>query len=325
MPTKRTSTYAASAMTQAAIRKLIADNDAAALETQTATMANTKNTNRNTRPRETHIERKGKYKELISCQPFYFNGLCTVKCQTCNKAGHLTKNCKNKGPATGSNLLPVSITCHACEAKGYYRNQCPKENNSAHGRAYLLRDKKSHRDPNIVTAHVMEKKSDEKQLEDIPIVREFREVYLEDLPGLPPVHHVEFQIDLILRITPVARAPYRLALLEMQELSDQLQELADRECQKPSGLLIQPEIPTWKWERITMDLFTKLPRTSNAYDTIWVIVDRLTKSAHFIPTRETKSMETLTRLYIKEIASRHRVPIFIISDRDSHFTSRFWQ
>ncbi|GJT87339.1 putative reverse transcriptase domain-containing protein [Tanacetum coccineum] len=97
------------------------------------------------------------------------------------------------------------------------------------------------------------------------------------------------------------------------------------ECQKPSGLLVQPEIPMWKWERITMDFITKLPKTSNGHDTIWVIVDRLTKSAHFIPTRATDSMETLTRLYIKEIVSRHGVPISIISDRDSHFTSRFWQ
>ncbi|GJT52565.1 reverse transcriptase domain-containing protein [Tanacetum coccineum] len=74
-----------------------------------------------------------------------------------------------------------------------------------------------------------------------------------------------------------------------------------------------------------MDFITKLPKTSNEHDTIWVIVDRLTKSAHFIPTRETDSMETLTRLYIKEIVSWHGVPISIISNRDSHFTSRFWQ
>ncbi|GJZ67147.1 putative reverse transcriptase domain-containing protein, partial [Tanacetum coccineum] len=84
------------------------------------------------------------------------------------------------------------------------------------------------------------------------------------------------------------------------------------ECQKPSGLLVQPEIPMWKWERIIMDFVTKLPKTSNEHDTIWVIVDRLTKSAHFIPTQETDSMETLTRLYIKEIVSRHGVPISII-------------
>ncbi|GJR74552.1 putative reverse transcriptase domain-containing protein [Tanacetum coccineum] len=685
----------------------------------------------------------------------HHTGPCTVKCNTCNKVGHLTKNYRNKGPATGSNLLPVTVTCHACGEKGHYANQCRKTtNNNAQGRAYMLKDRNAHQDPNVVTgifllnqhlarvlfdsgadksfvfislafmlnippitidtfyniemadgnlvstntviqgatltllnqpfeidlmpiklgsfdvvigmdwlskyhariiydekvihipingetliiqgdqsktrlsliscikieryiyrgcqvsvAQVMEKKSDEKRLEDIPVVREFPEVFPEDLPGLPPVRQVEFQIDLIPGAAPVARAPYRLAPSEMQELSNQLQELADQgfirpstlpwgapvlfvkkkdgsfrmcssvyskidlrsgyhqlrardedipktafrtryghyefqvmpfgltnapavfmdlmnrvckpyldkfvivsiddiliysrnkeehanhlriilellkkeklyakfskcdfwihivqflrhiidsqglhvdpakieaiakslteltqknkkyiwgkdqesafkllkqklceapilalpernddflvycdashqglgavlmqrekviayasrqlkpneenytthdlelgadlkklywwpnmkaiiaeyvgkcltcsrvkaECQKPSGLLVQPEIPMWKWERITMDFITKLPKTSNRHDTIWVIVDRLTKSAHFIPTRETDSMETLTRLYIKEIVSRHGVPISIISDRDSHFTSRFWQ
>nr|GEV52516.1 reverse transcriptase domain-containing protein [Tanacetum cinerariifolium] len=97
------------------------------------------------------------------------------------------------------------------------------------------------------------------------------------------------------------------------------------ECQKPSGLLVQPEIPMWKWEIITMDFVTKLPKALNGHDTIWVIVDRLTKSAHFIPTRETDSMETLTRLCVKEIVSWHGVPIFIILDHVSNFTSRFWQ
>ncbi|GKC05829.1 reverse transcriptase domain-containing protein [Tanacetum coccineum] len=74
-----------------------------------------------------------------------------------------------------------------------------------------------------------------------------------------------------------------------------------------------------------MDFVTKLPKTSTGHDAIWVIIDRLTKSAHFIPIRTTDNMETLTRLYIKEIVSRHGVPISIISDRDSHFTSRCWQ
>ncbi|GKD18905.1 putative reverse transcriptase domain-containing protein [Tanacetum coccineum] len=75
---------------------------------------------------------------------------------------------------------------------------------------------------------IIEKKSDKKGLEDIPVVREFPEVFPEDLPGLPPVRQVEFQIDLIPGAAPVARAPYRLVLSEMQELSNQLQELADR-------------------------------------------------------------------------------------------------
>ncbi|GJU01092.1 putative reverse transcriptase domain-containing protein [Tanacetum coccineum] len=97
------------------------------------------------------------------------------------------ENSRNKGPATGSNLQPVSVTCHACGEKGHYRNQCPKANNNAHGRAYLLRDKNAHQDPNVVTG-----------------------------------------------AAPVARAPYRLAPSEMQELSDQLQELADRGFIRPS-------------------------------------------------------------------------------------------
>ncbi|GJT90075.1 hypothetical protein Tco_1078920 [Tanacetum coccineum] len=86
----------------------------------------------------------------------------------------------------------------------------------------------------IIRAQIMEKKSDEKRLEDIPVVREFPEVFPEDLPGLPPVRQVEFQIDLIPGATPVARAPYRLAPSEMQELSNQLQELADRGFIRPS-------------------------------------------------------------------------------------------
>ncbi|GKC99164.1 hypothetical protein Tco_1169439, partial [Tanacetum coccineum] len=74
----------------------------------------------------------------------------------------------------------------------------------------------------------MEKKSDDKRLEDIRVVREFLEVFPEDLLGLPPVRQVEFQIDLIPGSAPVARVPYRLAPSKMQELSNQLQELADR-------------------------------------------------------------------------------------------------
>ncbi|GKC13391.1 reverse transcriptase domain-containing protein [Tanacetum coccineum] len=97
------------------------------------------------------------------------------------------------------------------------------------------------------------------------------------------------------------------------------------EHQRPSGLLVQPDIPEWKWEKITMDFITKLPKTAAGYDSIWVIVDRLTKSAHFLPMKETDSTEKLTRLYMKEIVARHGIPVSIISDRDSHFTSRVWQ
>ncbi|GJY80554.1 putative reverse transcriptase domain-containing protein [Tanacetum coccineum] len=96
------------------------------------------------------------------------------------------------------------------------------------------------------------------------------------------------------------------------------------ECQKPSGLLVQPVIPVWKWENITMDFVTKFLKTSSDQDTIWVIVDRLTKSAHFLRMKETDSMENYEQ-YLKEVVSRHGVPVSIISDRDSKFTSHFWQ
>nr|GEZ15809.1 putative reverse transcriptase domain-containing protein [Tanacetum cinerariifolium] len=81
----------------------------------------------------------------------------------------------------------------------------------------------------------------------------------------------------------------------------------------------------WKWKNITMDFVTKLPKTSTGQDTIWVIVDRLTKSAHFLLMKETNSMEKLTRQYLKEVVSRHEVPVLIISDQDSKFTSHVWQ
>ncbi|GKB38508.1 reverse transcriptase domain-containing protein [Tanacetum coccineum] len=311
MPPKRTSTSEAPAMTQAAIRKLVADSVATALEAQAATMANADNTNRNTGEREAHVARKCSYKEFMSCQPINFKGTegavglirwfertesvfsrsnCTEDCkvkfatgtlteealswwnsfaqpirieeaykitwvefkkllikkycprtevqkmedefyhltvkgndlkthvrrfqelanfiegnvtaskpQTLEEAiniaqrlmdqvGHLTKNYISKGPATGSNLLPVIVTCHACGKKGHYANQCRKTtNNNAKGGAYMLRDMNAHQNSNVVT----------------------------DLPGLPPVRQVEFQIDLIPGVTHVARAPYRLALSEM--------------------------------------------------------------------------------------------------------------
>ncbi|GKD36500.1 putative reverse transcriptase domain-containing protein, partial [Tanacetum coccineum] len=77
------------------------------------------------------------------------------------------------------------------------------------------------------------------------------------------------------------------------------------EYQKPSSLLVQPEIPQWKWENITMDFVTKLPKTATGQDTIWVIIDRLTKSVHFLPMREDDTLEKLTRLYLKEVVSKH--------------------
>ncbi|GJS15013.1 putative reverse transcriptase domain-containing protein [Tanacetum coccineum] len=97
------------------------------------------------------------------------------------------------------------------------------------------------------------------------------------------------------------------------------------EHQRPYSLLQQPKVPEWKWERIAIDFVTKLPRDSSGHDSIWVIVDRLNKSTHFLPMRKDYKMDRLARLYLNEIVARHDVPILIISDRDGRFTLRFCQ
>nr|GEX08386.1 reverse transcriptase domain-containing protein [Tanacetum cinerariifolium] len=91
------------------------------------------------------------------------------------------------------------------------------------------------------------------------------------------------------------------------------------EHQRPSRLLVQPTIPVWKWDNITIDFITKLPKSSQGFDTILVIVDRLTKSAHFLPIRENDPMDKLTRLYLDRIVTRHGTLVSIICDRDGSY------
>ncbi|GJZ53273.1 putative reverse transcriptase domain-containing protein [Tanacetum coccineum] len=337
--------------------------------------------------------------------------------------------------------------------------------------------------PEEKVIHLMNAKAEEQKQKDIVVVRNFSEVFPDDLLGLPPPREIEFCIDLIPRATPVAKSPYRLMpsewrscrvnsensrtmLREVQllrhvingddihvdpsnieavknweaprtpfeksktfdwgeEQEAAFQTLKDNLCNAPvlalpdgpkdfvvyydasclglgcmlmqrgkviayasrqlkiheknyttrdlelgvvvfalkilrhyldmywwpgmkkdialyvskcltcskikakyqrlSGLLQQPEILEWKWERIAMDFVTNLPRTSSGHDLIWVIVDRLTKLAYFLPMREDYKMDRLARLYLNVIVARHGVPISIISVHDSRFTSRFWQ
>nr|GEU71858.1 putative reverse transcriptase domain-containing protein [Tanacetum cinerariifolium] len=359
-----------------------------------------------------------------------------------------------------------------------------------------------------ITTKKTEDKSKKKRLKDVPVVRNFPEVFPEDLLGLPPTRQVEFQIDLIPGAAPVARALYRLAPSELKELSEQLQELSDKgfirpsstpwgapdmkeqeehlkailellkkeelyamfskcefwiakklcsvpilalpegskdfvvycdashkglgtvlmqreknedvggmlvenlkdpkklrieklephtdetlclngkswfpcygdlrtmimheshklkysihlgsdkmyqdmkrlyswpnmkadiatyvsKClacakvkakhQRPSGLLVQPKKPESKWDNITMDFVTKVPKSTQGYDAIWVIVDRLTKFVIFVPMRETDPMEKLARMYLKEVVARHGILVLIICDRDPRFASNFWK
>nr|GFA33019.1 reverse transcriptase domain-containing protein [Tanacetum cinerariifolium] len=97
------------------------------------------------------------------------------------------------------------------------------------------------------------------------------------------------------------------------------------EHQKPSGLLVQPKIPEWKWDNITMDFVTKLPQSLQGYDTIWVVANRLTKSTIFTPIRETDSMDKIARIYLKEVVTRHEIPVSTISNHDPRFASKLYR
>ncbi|KAJ8762731.1 hypothetical protein K2173_012223 [Erythroxylum novogranatense] len=148
----------------------------------------------------------------------------------------------------------------------------------------------------------------------------------------------------------IARPTLRQEICNAQRADDKLQQLIlatqegkqtefsvqgggelyykDRLCaehQVPSGLLNPIPIPQWKWDNITMDFVTGLPLTQRKHDAVWVIVDKFTKSAHFLPVCPDYSLDRLAYLYVNEIVRLHGVPLSIISDRDPRFTSRFWK
>nr|GEY24843.1 hypothetical protein [Tanacetum cinerariifolium] len=275
MPPKRTSTSAATAMTQAAIKQLVANSITTTLEAQAANMANADNTNRNPKPREAPVARKYIYKEFMSCQPFNFKcseGAVRLirwfeSTESVFSRSNCIEDCKMKFVTDtlteealswwNSFSQPIGIeetykiTCVEFKnlliknIEGNVTASKPQTLEEAINIAQRLMEQYHARiicDEKVVhipidsktliirgdRTQVMEKKSEDKRLKDIPVVREFPDVFLEDLLGLTPVRQMEFQIDLIPGAVPVARTPYRLAPSEMQELSDQLQELADR-------------------------------------------------------------------------------------------------
>ncbi|GJS93444.1 hypothetical protein Tco_0800412 [Tanacetum coccineum] len=204
----------------------------------------------------------------------------------------------NNQGALGANKRVA--TCFECGVQGHYKKDYPKlknnnrENQAGNGgaqaRAYAVGNAGKNPDANVVTgshvflAHVTAKKaedkSEEKQLEDVPIVRDFPEVFPEDLPGIPLTRQLEFQINLIPGVAPVARAPYRLAPSEMKELSDQLQELSNKGFIRPSSspwgapvLFIKKKDGSFRMcinyqelNKLTVKNYYPLPRIDDLFD-----------------------------------------------------------
>lgn len=97
------------------------------------------------------------------------------------------------------------------------------------------------------------------------------------------------------------------------------------EHQKPSGLMQPLIIPEWKWDHVTMDFVTNLPQSTKGHNGIWVIVDRLTKSTHFLPVKMNSTINYFAKLYVEWIIRLHGIPMSIVSDRDPRFTSHLWK
>ena len=97
------------------------------------------------------------------------------------------------------------------------------------------------------------------------------------------------------------------------------------EHQRPASLLQPLPVSEWKWDHITMDFVSSLPWTNNSHNVVWVVVDQLTKLAHFLGMKTTNSLSTLSQFYVTEIVRLHGVPLFVVSDRDPQFVSNFWQ
>ncbi|GJR75384.1 putative reverse transcriptase domain-containing protein [Tanacetum coccineum] len=250
MPPKRASE--SPAMTQDAIRKLVADSVTTALEAQAATMASASNPNRNTGPTGTPAVKTRNYKEPMGIEQANQITWTELKRLLTNKYYPRTEIRKMEEEL-------YNLIVKGNDLKPYVR-RLPRSNvfHVQHGpnndkllesitlssfdvvigmdwlskyHAKVLCDEKVVHIPidgETLIIQVMEKKADEKRLEDISVVKEFPDVFPENLPGIPPVCQVEFQIDLIPGAAPTARTPYRLSPSEMQELSNQLQEPTDR-------------------------------------------------------------------------------------------------
>ncbi|GJX10036.1 putative reverse transcriptase domain-containing protein [Tanacetum coccineum] len=173
---------------------------------------------------------------------YHHKGPCAPRCNKCKKIGHLARDYRSSGPM------------------GHFKKDCPKlknrnpgnqrRNGNAPTKVYVVGNAGTNLDSNVDT----EDKLGEKRLEDVPIVRNFLEVFPKELPGFPPTRQVEFQIDLMPGAAPVARAPYRLAPSEMKELSEQLQELSDKDFIRP------------KLNKLTVKNRYPLPRIYDLFD-----------------------------------------------------------
>ncbi len=156
----------------------------------------------------------------------------------------------------------------------------------------------------------------------VPNSGELRKTVLQEMNNVPYARHPGYQKTLA-----AVRKEYFWPGMK-KDIANYIARCM--ECQRvkvehrhPAGLLQPLPIPEWKWEVVTIDFITALPRTNRQHDSIMVVVDKLTKAAHFLPVKSTHKAANIAEIYMKEIARLHGVPKAIVSDRNSKFTSNF--
>nr|GEV70126.1 putative reverse transcriptase domain-containing protein [Tanacetum cinerariifolium] len=164
--------------------------------------------------------------ETTSSRPATLNEVIRM-CENCGRMGHKAKDCRSKNVASGA-TVQSNVVCYEYGERGYKSHACPKKADRR-ARKYIERGSQ------LFIAQVTKKEPSKKKLQDVPVIRNFPEMFPDDLPGLPPPRQVEFKIELIPGAAPVGRAPYRLAPSELKELSDQLKELFEKGFICPSS------------------------------------------------------------------------------------------
>nr|GEX54211.1 putative reverse transcriptase domain, ribonuclease H-like domain, aspartic peptidase domain protein [Tanacetum cinerariifolium] len=337
-------------MSQAAIRKLVVESIAAALETQTAIMVEADNS-----IREIPVAKRGNYKRIHQLSTFLLQSNCVEENKVAFATGTLTNDSlswwnayaqpigieqANRITWTGLKMLLINMYCPQTEIKKMeyeFYNLSVKGNDL---KTYVRRFQElAVLCPNMgedqeMAFQILKQKLCEALILALPEGNDDFVVYCDASIQGAVVFSLKIWRHYLYGTKCIVFTDHKSLqhVLNQKELNMRqrrwLKLLADYDCEiryHPGKANVVADALSRKRIIKSRQVKPLYVRTSNGHDTIWVIMDRLTKSAHFIPTRETKNMDTLTWLCINEIISRHGVPISIISDHDSHFTSRLWQ